>query len=237
MNIEFEKININTSTDMLRKSIPERYATTDDITWLWDNVKAFLDKTNMLWKKNYSDMDLAGEIKDEISGMLDKVIDLKVKKAEFENKQEKTRDELEVEKRNFMQKFWKKIMQSVSTGASSSKNNNKCKADFISLATAGYEESFGKLLKEVEGKEITIYSFEDETYKESQKKIILGLFCDFFSKEENQTAEKYQDAGRIILDIAYAVFVQMTEYRNQQEILFLNSLVDKLERNSEKETE
>ena len=65
----------------------------------------------------------------------------------------------------------------------------------------------------------------------------MGLFCDFFSKEENQTAEKYQDAGRIILDIAYAVFVQMTEYRNQQEILFLNSLVDKLERNSEKETE
>ena len=128
-------------------------------------------------------------------------------------------------------------MQSVSTGASSSKNNNECKADFISLATAGYEESFGKLLKEVEGKEINIYSFEDETYKESQKKIVLGLFCDFFSKEENQTAEKYQDAGRIILDIAYAVFVQMTEYRNQQEILFLNSLVDKLERNSEKETE
>ena len=112
-----------------------------------------------------------------------------------------------------------------------------CKADFIALATAGYEDSFGKLLKEIEGKETSIYFFEDETYKESQKKIVLGLFCDFFSKEENQTAEKYQDAGRIILDTAYATFVRMTEYRNQQEILFLGSLVDKLERSSEKEAE
>ena len=238
MDIELKKIEVSSAIDVLRDSIPEEYATRKDIEWLWGNVESFLDKANALWKEDdYSDADLTGQIKDEFSEMLDKIIDLKVKKAEIENKQEKTRDELEVEKRNFMQKFWKKIMLTVSSGVSSPKDNNECKADFIALATAGYEESFGKLLKEIEGKETSIYSFEDETYKESQKKIVLGLFCDFFSKKENQTAEKYQDAGRIILDTAYATFVRMTEYRNQQEILFLGSLVDKLERSSEKEAE